>query len=138
MTTTDAHVAALERGVEWGIFILANKDARRQLCTSEFHSFDENRSGTIQVDEASTLIANICQRYELPLPRSARIEELFELCDKNSDGDLQEKEFAAFFAAVVESVLKKAKAELAAATAIATFDPSSEECERYAARSQCC
>ena len=96
---------------------LGRQGGAAQACAEEFVADDVDDSGAVSLAEAKLLIAKLCSRCELDLPREAKVEELLSLCDKSGDGELQLNEFQNFFRAIVESACKKARADLAAAEA---------------------
>mmetsp|Transcript_47767 Transcript_47767/g.159222 ORF Transcript_47767/g.159222 Transcript_47767/m.159222 type:complete len:192 (+) Transcript_47767:697-1272(+) len=94
-------------GVEWARRLLADKDKRKRVCVEEFSIVDVNQNGTLDQQEVFLMVARICGRSGLELPQTERCAELFALCDKNSDGALEVKEFQTYFRAVLESAVKK-------------------------------
>ena len=88
-----AHLTALRGAIAWAEKLLADKEARRKLCAEEFVADDVDDSGAVSLAEAKLLIAKLCSRCELDLPREAKVEELLSLCDKSGDGELQLGEF---------------------------------------------
>jgi len=103
----NVHVGA----IRWGERMLSNKVERRAVAATEFRAADKDGSGTLAKDEVISLVGAICGKSELPLPREARVLELFGLCDKNGDGELQEGEFLGYFKCIIESSMRKARKE---------------------------
>ena len=88
-----SHIAKLTAAVDWAGGVLADKDQRHALCDTVFAADDADGSGTLELGEMKTLVLKVVNKYELPMPREAKVEELYQLCDKNGDGTLTNDEF---------------------------------------------
>jgi len=98
--------------VQWATMMVANKAERRKYAVGEFRAADKDSSGTLDTKEVHALLTKIAATMKLGLPKKDRLDTLYNMCDKNGAGQLQESEFQAFFKASLESAIKAAEASL--------------------------
>jgi len=107
-----------EENNEWARELLADEKKRKRICEEQFLSVDVNRNGTLDQQEVLQLVAEICGRSGLQMPKNERCAELFAHCDKSNDGKLQFKEFQTFFHQVLKSAVKHGEGTLPEGTGL--------------------
>lgn len=113
-----AQVVREDHGIDWVKSILEDDQKRHSYCEEMFAEADEDKSGTLDLDEVVALVNTICSRMHIKFPGAEPVKELCKRCikdhDANKDGVLSLKEFRTAFKATLTSCLHEAERELAA------------------------
>ena len=112
------------KGIEWAESLLANNTVMAALCRAEFSAADTDHSGALDVSEARACVAKICKRFELPVPRNVKADELFVRSDSSGDGAVQLDEFGRYFRTLLAGCVRKARGGLEAEVQLTSRGPS--------------
>jgi len=105
-------LSQLQSALTWAKDMTADKQKRRAFAREEFHKADADKSGTLDKAEILKVLEDVAHAFHLDLPKKEKILALYDMCDKNGDGVLQEGEFLVFFKDVLVSYVHHAEVEL--------------------------
>lgn len=100
-------------GAKWAKHLLDTPADFHKTCEENFEEADKDGSGALDKAETIAMIKKICEVMHIALPKEERVLMLYNKCDMNGDGELQEREFEGFFKAVLKSAVAKLEKEMA-------------------------
>ncbi|CAK0875791.1 unnamed protein product [Prorocentrum cordatum] len=77
--------------------LLSNPVIFKHACQEQFHSFDVNGDGVLQLSEVVELTSSLYRGFGLDPPSLGSVQAFIHAMDANNDGVLDEREFRRFF-----------------------------------------
>jgi len=106
-----------DHGIAWAKRLLANDNARQEMCDKIFLEEDTDKSGALSIEEVAHLIKRICSDMHIKTPAHEKVQEMIgkilKIADINKDNVLSPKEFRTAFKTTLKSCLAEAEKELA-------------------------
>ena len=94
-------------GTAWAESILADDASFAEYSAELFSEYDQDKNGRLGKGTAIQILNEVCKDHGISPPKSKKIQELFQKCDKDRNGALDNSEFALFFKVALANIVQR-------------------------------